>query len=271
MARAAAHGTVGDVRFSDPVAIDLLPERARRQVERFRNGPGTGVLSRLRRTFFTVRSRLMAARTVAIDDAIREAGHPQVVLLGAGLDGRAWRMPELADAVVFEVDHPDTQREKRLRAEALAPVAREVRFVPVDFERQDLDDELAAARHDPTRPTTWVWEGVVMYLGKRDVESTLRIIERRSAPSSRLVVAYFGPSLLVKVVGVLVRLMGEPVKSVFTVTQMAALLRKHGFEPRFDRGLPEIGRSLSEEIGRATKRLEHMRIVTADRTGAATS
>ncbi len=50
---------------------------------------------------------------VAIIDAyLREAlarGIRQVVILGAGLDGRAYRIPELAQATVFEVDHPDTQ------------------------------------------------------------------------------------------------------------------------------------------------------------------
>lgn len=62
-----------------------------------------------------------------------------------------------------------------------------------------------------------------------------------------------------------VRMMGEPVKSVFTVEKMAALLRAHGFDPRADRGLPEIGESLSPEIARATKRLRHLRIVVAER------
>ena len=71
---------------------------------------------------------------------MRETDARQVVILGAGLDGRAWRMPELRAAVVFEVDHPDTQREKVARAAALVRVAREVRYVPVDFTRDRLDD-----------------------------------------------------------------------------------------------------------------------------------
>jgi Leucine carboxyl methyltransferase len=60
--------------------------------------------------------RRLARGPVAIDDAIRTAASPQVVILGAGLDGRAWRVSELADAIVFEVDHPDSQRMKRERA-----------------------------------------------------------------------------------------------------------------------------------------------------------
>ena len=115
---------------------------------------------------------MMVSRTVAIDEAVRAAASPQVVILGAGLDGRAWRMQELRDVTVFEVDHPDSQRVKRARVSALQQVARDVRFVPVDFTRDRLDDALAAAGHDATRPTTWIWEGVVMYLELADIEAT---------------------------------------------------------------------------------------------------
>ena len=57
----------------------------------------------------------MTVRSLAIDDAIAAAKNPQLVIQGAGLDGRAFRMPELRDKVVFEVDHPDSQRDKRAR------------------------------------------------------------------------------------------------------------------------------------------------------------
>lgn len=52
-------------------------------------------------------------RTAAIDEAVRRSvseGIEQLVLLGAGLDARAWRMPELASITVYELDHPATQR-----------------------------------------------------------------------------------------------------------------------------------------------------------------
>src|SRR5438045_638871 len=58
----------------------------------------------------------MQVRTKLLDDAVRnfvEAGGRQVVLLGAGFDCRALRMPELAGASVFEVDHPATQAHKQ--------------------------------------------------------------------------------------------------------------------------------------------------------------
>jgi methyltransferase (TIGR00027 family) len=266
MGRAVAHGSTSVARFADPTALALLPDDARAKVELIRtHAAPQGLRARTERLFHLQRSRMMVARTVAIDDAIREAPSPQLVILGAGLDGRAWRMPELRDVVVFEVDHPDSQRDKRVRVETLTQVAREVRFVPVDFERDALDDVLQKAGHDVARTTTWIWEGVVMYLTPADVEATLAVVERRSAAGSRLIVAYHSPALLLKLVGVLVRRMGEPLRSAFTADAMRALLTKHGFAVVRDDDLPAIGAALSDEVARATKKMKHMRIVTADR------
>jgi len=265
MARAIAHGRTTAGGFADPTALALLPEQARQRVERFRAGPPKKLRARFAYEFLDRRSKMMVSRTVAIDEAVRAAASPQVVILGAGLDGRAWRMPELRDVTVFEVDHPDSQRVKQARVSALPPVARDIRFVPVDFTRDRLDDALAAAGHDPARPTTWIWEGVVMYLELADIEATLTVIARRSARRSRLVVAYFRPALMSWVVGFIVRHAGEPFRSAFTPDQMRALLVRYGFTVTRDETLPAIAARLSAELARATRPMKHMHIVTADR------
>ena len=266
MGRAAAHGTTTVARFSDPTASALLPAEARARVERFRAGVAEGGLrGKLARKFLDRRAKMMVTRTVAIDDAVRAVASPQVVILGAGLDGRAWRMPELRDAIVFEVDHPDSQRDKQTRITTLTQAAREVRFVPVDFVRDKLDDALAAAGHDATRPTTWIWEGVVMYLTPAEVESSLAVIARRSAPASRLIIAYFCPALILHLLGFIVRRVGEPLRSTFTVDAMRALLAKHGFTVVRDEGLPAIGAALGGDVAQPMKGMKHMHIVTAER------
>ena len=97
--------------------------------------------------------------------------------------------------------------------------------MPVDFTRDRLDDALAAAGHDPARPTTWIWEGVVMYLERADIEATLGVIQRRSAPGSHLVVQYIDRrSLLLPLIAVLLRRVGEPLRSLFSSDQFRALL-----------------------------------------------
>jgi methyltransferase (TIGR00027 family) len=265
MGRAVAHIVATVPGFSDPTALALLPDEARARVERFRDGPPPSTFrGRIAHKFLERRSQMMAIRTVAIDGAVREAAAPQVVILGAGLDGRAWRMPELRDAIVFEVDHPDTQREKVARAASLVRVAREVRFVSVDFTRDRLDEKLASVGHDPQQPTTWIWEGVVMYLTRAEVDATLEVVARRSAPGSHLVIAYAAPALILPLVRLLVRRVGEPFRSVFTEAEMKAALSARGFTVTRDDGLPALARALSEAAWRATRGLKHLRIVVAE-------
>lgn len=204
---------------------------------------------------------MMVPRTVAIDAAIRDAASPQLVILGAGLDGRAWRMPELAETIVFEVDHPDSQRRKRERAASLKPVARELRFVPVDFTRDRLEDALAAAGHDPAWPTTWLWEGVVMYLERADIEATLRVVQARSAPGSHLVILYTSPSLIRKAAGLVLGLIGEPFHSAFSAEQIRTLLAGFGFSVVHDDDLACIATRLATESSRL---FEDVRLLSAE-------
>jgi len=266
MGRAVAHGMTTESRFADPTALALLPDDARARVERFRvDAAPKGIRGRLEHIYLDRQSKVMVARTVAIDDAVREASSPQLVILGAGLDGRAWRMPELGETTVFEVDHPDTQREKQDRIAALTQAARDVRFAPVDFTRDSLDDALAATGHDPVLATTWLWEGVVMYLTPADIEATLAIIERRSVVGSRLIIAYHSPALMLRLIGPIVRRLGEPLRSAFTADTMRTLLAKYGFGVVWDAAMPTIGGAMSAEIAQATRRMKHLRIMTADR------
>ena len=266
MGRAVGHKTGNVPRFSDPTARELLPDDARARLDRFdpaRQPPG--LRARFYDSYLRNQSKLMVARTVAIDDAVREAAQRQLVILGAGLDGRAWRMGELRDVTVFEVDHPDSQRDKRARVARLTPASQDIRFVPVDFTRDSLDDALAKAGHDASRPTTWIWEGVVMYLTRGDIETTLGVIARRSAPGSRLVVTYHAPTPMRWVVGLVVGRLGEPLRSVFRAGEMSALLVKHGFAVARDDGIPALSASLSDYDTARSRFTSHFRVAVADR------
>jgi methyltransferase (TIGR00027 family) len=104
------------------------------------------------------------ARTRFIDDALLSAlaeGARQVVILGAGYDSRAYRLPDLRHLHVFEVDHPDTQAIKRVVIEReLGSLPAHVSFVPVDFDREPLADTLAPAGLQVGVATFTIWEGV---------------------------------------------------------------------------------------------------------------
>lgn len=263
MGRAVGDALALEARFKDPISLALLPDEARTRVQRFLDGVApANSTERIYRGYLKRSAAVMVARTVAIDDAVRESARSQLVILGAGLDSRAWRMPELGGTIVFEVDHPDSQREKRIRAEALSPLAHQVRFVPVDFARDELDEALRAAGHDPTQPTTWIWEGVVMYLTRAEIEASLAVITRLSAPGSRLIVAYHRPKWLLWLIRPLMRRIGEPLRSAFTPAAMRMLLGAHGFRVLRDEDVRTIASRLSPRVAAAV-RVDHLRIVTA--------
>ena len=123
---------------------------------------------------------LLLSRFAYLDDVLREAladGVQSVIILGAGLDSRAYRIPG-ADAVrVFEVDHPSVQDVKRARLRRhLGELPSHVRFVSIDFDTQDLAVELAAAGYDPESRSLFIWEGVSQYVSRAALESTLRYV-----------------------------------------------------------------------------------------------
>src|SRR5437773_2718586 len=97
-----------------------------------------------------------------------------------------------------------------------------------------------AAGHEAHLPTAWLWEGVVMYLGRDAIETTLRTVEARSAPGSRLIVAYHQPAWMLLLLALIVRRLGEPIRTVLTPHQMRELLARYGFWTRWDRDLPAI-------------------------------
>lgn len=231
--RAAAQGNTPIRGFADPFAEQLLPPDYLRRVTRLRRRPDGFWMKFLQRS-----TRHVTLRSVAIDEEVRQAlavpdPPRQLVILGAGLDSRAWRMPELFAATVFEVDHPATQGYKRERIAGAKRKAREVRFVTVDFEKDSLEARLAEAGFDPKARSLWIWEGVVMYLEKPVVEANLTRIASLCAPGSRLLV-YYQSKVRGTLVSLVVRRAGEPFRSAFTAPEMAAMLQRTGFTVRKD-------------------------------------
>jgi methyltransferase (TIGR00027 family) len=261
--RAVAHDRLAVGRFDDPVARRLLRPDELAPVEVARSGEAPTDW-RLRLDVESVRAcaEVVVPRTVVIDDAVRAAGHRQVVIVGAGLDSRPWRLDALAGCVVYAVDHPATQADARERAAGLAVVAERLELVPVDLTRERLDDALARTDHAPGAPTTWVWEGVVPYLVAADVDATVAALGARSAPGSVLAVNYQAPSLAASigrhVAGLVSRvtghaspLAGEPWRSAWTADAMARLLGSRGFAVDRDDDLWSIAQQLGSPTGHA--------------------
>jgi methyltransferase (TIGR00027 family) len=185
-------------------------------------------------------------RTKIIDDVLREAataGVEQFVVLGAGFDTRAHRLPELAGSAVYEVDRPETQERKRERLRAVPGVRDDVHYVSVDFLRDTVPDRLAAEGWDAARPSCFVWEGVTNYLTAEAVHAMLEWIGR-TAPKGILVVTYVHKGLLdgsmpfdggERIMGN-VRSLGEPWTFGLYPNEVAPLLTRFGMTLRDDVG-----------------------------------
>jgi methyltransferase (TIGR00027 family) len=107
------------------------------------------------------------ARTRYFDDYFRQAadaGVRQIVLLAAGLDSRAYRLPWPDGTTIFELGQPQVLDFKRevLTEQGATPNA-ERREVAIDL-RDDWPQALRDSGFDETRPSAWIAEGLLIYL-----------------------------------------------------------------------------------------------------------
>jgi methyltransferase (TIGR00027 family) len=143
------------------------------------------------RTWMWAMTDFMAARTAFFDQFFLDAaktGLRQVVILAAGLDSRAWRLPWPHETAVFELDQPKVLEFKTdtLRRRGASPTANLV-SVPVDL-RQDWPKALQQAGFDPSKPTAWSAEGLVQYMPESARKVLFERIHALSAAGSWLAV-----------------------------------------------------------------------------------
>jgi methyltransferase (TIGR00027 family) len=131
----------------------------------------------------------IAVRTRFFDDffiGAASAGIQQAVILASGLDTRAYRLPWPQEAVVFEIDQPQVIEFKSGLLESLgAHPAAHRRAVSIDL-RDDWPKALRDNGFDPTKPTAWIAEGLLIYLPPDAQDRLFDNITALSAPGSRL-------------------------------------------------------------------------------------
>jgi methyltransferase (TIGR00027 family) len=177
---------------SDDLALSMLPAGQRAMVRAMR-------WPLLRRLTISAGERavpgswsLITSRKRYIDDKLDEAlpNIDSVVVLGAGLDTRAYRLARRSDIPVFEVDLPvNIARKQAAVQRTLGAQPASVHLVPLDFETDDLIGALTEHGYRPDAPTFFIWEGVTQYLTEDGVRATLGAL-RAAPPGSRLVFTY---------------------------------------------------------------------------------
>jgi methyltransferase (TIGR00027 family) len=172
--------------FTDPFAEMFIDEAVARGWQM----PQRHVAERIRSI-----AGYAASRTKWFDEffiAAGAGGIEQAVILAAGLDARAWRLPWNAGSVVYEIDQPKLLafKTETLRNRGVDPAARYV-AVPVDL-RQDWPKALREAGFDPSEPTAWAAEGLLPYLPAAGQDLLFERIADLSAQGSRVAIEAFG-------------------------------------------------------------------------------
>jgi methyltransferase (TIGR00027 family) len=210
--------------LDDPYAQHFLPAGLLRSVAALNGSPwvfADGLASGVA-TYAVSRHRLL-------DEWLAEglqASSQQVVVVGAGYDSRAWRLRGLlGDRLLFEVDHPHTATRKHRcidsSRESFGDVPRVA--VQVDLSVERLAPSLQAAGFNPSLQTTWIWEGVSMYLTPDAVLAAVQGIAGLSAPGSELLMDLGMPSdargwtaTWLRGAAQLLGVVGEPIRSGYS-------------------------------------------------------
>jgi methyltransferase (TIGR00027 family) len=199
----------------------------------------------------------VVVRTRYIDDALGEAlrsGVEQVVILGAGFDSRAYRVPGIERARVFEVDHPLTQARKReVLRRRLGALPSHVTLVSIDFGQHTLDAVMLGAGYRREARTFFICEGVTHYLTADAVDAVFRYVAQSAAVGSRMVFTYIHQAIL-----------GESNAFAGSAETLATVRRggepyTFGFDPAdLPRYLAARGLVLIEDVGAGTYRERYL-------------
>ncbi|MFB7434362.1 class I SAM-dependent methyltransferase [Streptomyces microflavus] len=135
-------------------------------------------------------ARYFGLRTRVLDDFLMQSVHAggarQVVLLGAGLDSRAFRLDWPPGCVIFEIDREEVLAFKHQVLDGLSAAPKAVRVpVPMDL-RGDWAGALPGAGFDPAAPSVWLVEGLLFYLPPAAETYLIDTVDRLSRAGSAL-------------------------------------------------------------------------------------
>src|ERR1700691_907790 len=261
--------------FSDPYAASFLSSGFRRAL-RIASIPVLGrAIPWLADMIIPGARSSGIARTRWIDDALVAAlgnGIRQVVILGAGFDCRAFRIPELRAARIFEVDHPQTFATKRAHlAQFIEREPTNLSFVQIDFNRQSLEEVLRQAGFDPAERSIFLWERVTNYLTAGAVTAALRFVASCAAGTD-LIFPYVHRTALElpascpaaeKLLRSLEK-MGEPWTFGLLPEEVSAFLATSGLRLRQDVGSSDYRAQIMGQRGRHLRGYAFYRVAVAD-------
>ena len=161
----------------------------------------------------------------------------QYVICGAGMDTFAFRNndPRIS---IFELDHPDTGRYKRERISELEwNIPKNLIFVPIDFSKDDMNEELLKAGFNPEIPSFFAILGVSYYLTLSVFEQTIKKISELCQTTGKVVFDYPDETTLkeknaerVHTLADITERLGEKMLHGYSFSEINTVLHRYGFE-----------------------------------------
>ena len=179
--------------FKDPYSEKILPPVYRLVVTIMRPPGICNFLMNMREKSSPGVVGGILCRTRYIDDLLIDSikdGVETVVNLGAGMDTRAFRIPGIENIQYFELDSPELLKSKSSNInKKIGTLSSSISFVPVDFNSQDIGEELKKAGYAVSSRTFFIWEGVTQYISREAIDNTLNYVAQ--APTgSKIVFTY---------------------------------------------------------------------------------
>ena len=166
----------------------------------------------------------------------KKHGKIQYVICGAGFDSFGFRNDN-DDIKVFEIDHPNTQSFKKNRIKTLEWNAKKINFVPVDFSKDDMNEQLLKKGFNPEVPTFFAIPGVSYYLTLPVLENTIKKISELCMPPTMVCLDFPDETTFrrsstdrVSVLAQITEQFSEKMTGTYSVDEIEKMLSRHGYK-----------------------------------------
>ncbi|KAL7606371.1 uncharacterized protein LOC111890312 [Lactuca sativa] len=144
---------------------------------------------------------ILAVRTLWFESKLEAAlesfgGGAQVVLLGAGMDTRAYRLSCLKESDVYEIDFPEVLEMKETLLQtainnSINPQSKSLTRIAADMREEDWFKKLQSSGFIPEKNTVWILEGIIYYLPHSQAMGVLKTIADNCSLTKTVLLADF--------------------------------------------------------------------------------
>ncbi len=209
-----------------------------------------------------------------IDEKITDSckDFDEVVNLGAGFDTRNFRLPSLSGIPIWEIDQPQNIKAKETRLlKILGEIPSNVRFLPVDFDHEDIATALRSRGYSTDKRTFFIMEAVTQYLTDHGMEKVFDFLSN-AAMGSRLAFTYVckdfldGRSMYNWESGYKRFVLGNVWHYAMEPEVLPEFLKRYGWKVIEDRGYDELADEYLKPSGRELKSTPVERMVYAEKS-----